>query len=332
MALGATTSIRDRTPEFFAITESLQTTLKASNKPQSPSQPLPQRSQNKFTLLSTQVAKKIQETSLRLTNLTKLAQRKSLFDDPTREIQQLTLAIKQDIDVLNSQLNALQGLKNDYAVGIVNRQTMEHANNVIGLLKGKLLKIAGGFKNVMKLSEESLEAQRNRRSQFVGSANSPFLDFNIQQQQQQQQGEQNWGGSNVDLGMGSLGANMQGGMNGQPQQQQNGVGMDGGGQGLSLMQAPQGNMYQTARADAVKQVESTVIELEQIFNQLATMVSEQGELVERIDANVEDTVTNMNAGHNQLIQYFNSISGNRSLILKVFGVLMFFLVLWTITA
>jgi syntaxin 5 len=80
----------------------------------------------------------------------------------------------------------------------------------------------------------------------------------------------------------------------------------------------------------VRQVESTIVELGQIFNQLATMVSEQGEMVERIDANIDETVSHMDAGHNQLMLYYNSISGNRALILKSSAVLLLFLILWTV--
>lgn len=59
------------------------------------------------------------------------------------------------------------------------------------------------------------------------------------------------------------------------------LGGPGGGSGrsnalaLSMMEARPDQGYQQARADAVRQVESTIVELGQIFNQLATMVAEQ---------------------------------------------------------
>lgn len=306
MALGpGATSVRNRTSEFLAAAEAVRTTLSANGK-LNDTKPIAPRSRGEFTTLAAQVGKKIQETSVRLSKLTKLAQRKSLYDDPTSEIQELTFAIKRDIGQLNSQLGTLQKLR-DIQRRNANKQAGDHSESVVVSLKGRLLSTAKGFKEVMRIREESLAAQRDRRSQFLGSAASG-ADFGR-------------GNAALDLGGGSLGANVHSGgvVNGTQ-----------GAQGLSMIQAPQENRYQTARVDAVRQVESTVVELEQIFNQLATMVSEQGELVERIDANVEDTAVNMHAGHAQLIRYFNSIAGNRALILKVFGVLLFFLVLWTV--
>lgn len=55
-------------------------------------------------------------------------------------------------------------------------------------------------------------------------------------------------------------------------------------------------------------------------------------MVERIDANVEDTSMNVNAGHLQLMKYYNGLSSNRSLILKVFATILVFMFIWAIIA
>lgn len=72
-------------------------------------------------------------------------------------------------------------------------------------------------------------------------------------------------------------------------------------------------------------MESTITELGSIFQQLAHLVAEQGEVALRIDENVDDTLANVDAGQAQLLKYYDTISSNRWLILKVFGVLMLFL-------
>ena len=54
-----------------------------------------------------------------------------------------------------------------------------------------------------------------------------------------------------------------------------------------------------------------------IFQQLATMVSEQGELAIRIDENVDDTLANVDNAQTQLLKYLNSVSSNRWLIMKI---------------
>lgn len=310
MTLAAPTSVRNRTAEFGAILDAARAASAPGNKPP-PSVPtvhLAPRSE--FTRLAAQVGKDIQGTSVKLAKLTKLAQRRSLFDDPTAEISELTYVIKQDIAALNGKLADLQRLR-DATRRSANKQAGDHSENVVDSLKGRLGATAEGFKKVLKMRTDSLAAQQDRRSHFMG-ANQPAAPIFAQPA----------GNVALDLGQGSLGASVRGGA-GQ-------TGSGGSSQHLSLMRRPGETSYQDARADAVRQVESTIVELGQIFNQLATMVSEQGELVERIDANVEDTVTNMDAGQNQLMLYYNSIAGNRALILKVFAVLLAFLVLWTV--
>ena len=47
--------------------------------------------------------------------------------------------------------------------------------------------------------------------------------------------------------------------------------------------------YLTSRADAMQNIESTIVELGGIFSQLANMIKEQEEIMVRIDSNVEDT-------------------------------------------
>lgn len=78
------------------------------------------------------------------------------------------------------------------------------------------------------------------------------------------------------------------------------------------------------------QVESTIVELGSIFQQLAHMVHEQGEMAQRIDENVEDTLANVDAGQTQLLKYLNAISSNRFLAMKVFAVLLFFLIFFIV--
>ncbi len=60
------------------------------------------------------------------------------------------------------------------------------------------------------------------------------------------------------------------------------------------------------------------------------MVSEQGELAVRIDENVNESVTNVDNAQTQLLKYMNSISSNRWLIMKIFGVLISFLVFFVV--
>ena len=90
------------------------------------------------------------------------------------------------------------------------------------------------------------------------------------------------------------------------------------------------DQYYTSRADAMHTIESTIVELGGIFSQLATMVKEQEEMVTRIDNNIDDTALNVELGHNEILKYFQSVTSNRWLMVKIFGVLIFFFLLFVI--
>ena len=82
--------------------------------------------------------------------------------------------------------------------------------------------------------------------------------------------------------------------------------------------------YIQSRSTAIESIESTIAELGQIFQQLATMVSEQRETVQRIDADTIDIASNVSGAQRELLKYYANISSNRWLMLKVFGVLIVF--------
>lgn len=57
-----------------------------------------------------------------------------------------------------------------------------------------------------------------------------------------------------------------------------------------------------------------------MFGQLAHMVAAQRETVQRIDEDVFDISDNVSGAQNELLRYYSSVSSNRSLMLKIFGV------------
>lgn len=80
------------------------------------------------------------------------------------------------------------------------------------------------------------------------------------------------------------------------------------------------NQYMQQRSTAIESIESTISELGQIFSQLAHMVAEQRETVQRIDENILDVADNVSGAQRELLKYYNSVASNRWLMLKIFGV------------
>lgn len=88
--------------------------------------------------------------------------------------------------------------------------------------------------------------------------------------------------------------------------------------------------YVQQRAETMHNIESTIVELGGIFQQLAHMVKEQDEAIGRIDANIHEAEMNVEAGHREILKYFQKVTGNRALMFKVFGVLIFFFIFFVV--
>ena len=100
----------------------------------------------------------------------------------------------------------------------------------------------------------------------------------------------------------------------------------------AMMQVQRGGdmSYLQSRADAMQNIESTIVELGGIFQQLAHMIKEQEEMMVRIDSNVEDAAINVEGAHSEILKYFQSVTSNRWLMIKIFGVLIFFFIFFVI--
>ncbi|RIA81015.1 t-SNARE [Glomus cerebriforme] len=312
-------SVKDRTSEFYAAVESIRTRSSASHGGFQARHNLEHRrpllnsnssgklvngntgvNKSEFARMAAAIGKDINITAAKLQKLTKLAKRKTLFDDRPVEISELTYIIKQDIAKLNKQIALLQQYVRDHKKN--NKQADEHSSNVVVMLQSKLASTSMSFKDVLEIRTQNMKASKDRREQFMFTsnqqANTPAADsplYNTQRRNDQQ---------NTDF----LALDMS---SGQTQQQQ-------------LQFIEQQDNYIESRATAIESIESTIAELGNIFQQLATMVAEQRETVQRIDANTDDIQTHVEGAQKELLKYYASISSNRWLMVKIFAVIIFF--------
>ena len=49
---------------------------------------------------------------------------------------------------------------------------------------------------------------------------------------------------------------------------------------------------------------------------------------QRVDENLDDSLTNVREGYSQLQRYWRNLSSSRGLMMRVFAVLLFFIVVW----
>jgi len=330
-----TSSIQDRTVEFRSI-------LSQAQKRQTSSKSGPQRqslltesqkkeanggakgparsARSEFARRAAEIGRGITGTMGKLERLAQLAKRKTLFDDKPVEIAELTYVIKQDLASLNSQISSLQTLtKSQHPQAKNTDQEGEHNKNVLVMLQGKLGDVTLNFKDVLELRTKNIQASRSRTENFVSSVSSRSQTA-LDPQRSDSPLYNNTPSRTPQPDLLSL----------EPSSSSALTRQQGDQQMLMMEEAQPTNTYIHARGEAIEAIERTINELGGIFGQLASMVSEQSEMIQRIDANTEDVVDNVQGAQRELLKYWSRVSGNRWLVAKMFGVLMIFFLLWVL--
>jgi syntaxin 5 len=330
-------SCRDRTSEFQSTIRSFQSRM---NNQQLPNQVVTTQKQDllnqrqQFMLIAKKIGKELTNTCIKLEKLTDLAKKRSLFDDKPKEIQNLTNNIKEDINNLHSEISRLQQLVKANK-NVEGKNMQKHSFNVVFTLQSKLANVSKDFKNVLEVRNENLKQQTERGEQFFSkntlnpsSAASVFAAPKMP-------GSNNMGKS-VLLYDGSSGQSGLNTYNNNPSKQQHGetvLNMDQMQQKQQLQHrliVNEEDSFLRDRANAMQTVEQTIIELGGMFQQLATMIKEQDEAIQRIDSNVDDVDMNVNEAHSELLKYFQSVTSNRWLMIKIFLVLIVFFVVFIV--
>lgn len=257
-----------------------------------------------------------------------VAKRKTLFDDRPMEISELTYIIKQDMSHLNSQIGDLATYTKTHhdARG---KAVEQHNSNVVTLLQSRVKEMAMGFQDVLELRTQNMKASRDRTEQFMHTTSAAAVPAPAKGELPSTTDIANITDSLLFAPAGGPGSGLKGKTRATP---------DGGADFLALnIDEPQQTQdYQQmqlmeqqddfiqSRSNAIETIESTISELGGMFSQLASLVQMQRERIDTIDQNVHDVDMNINAAHGQLLKYYESISSNRWLMLKIFGVLIIF--------
>ena len=80
------------------------------------------------------------------------------------------------------------------------------------------------------------------------------------------------------------------------------------------------------RLDEARQAESMLGELGQLFGKMSTLISQQGETLEKIEDDVECALVDVTAGQEELTKLYSIKKGNRPLIIKTFSILIFLII------
>lgn len=300
---------RDRTTEFRTTAKSLQMKIQGNgHRSQDKKEVIAESVQ--FNQLAKRIGRDLSHTCAKMEKLAELAKKKSLMDERS-EMDHLSQVVKEDITALNKQIATLQEFSRRRNGGI-KTQGSGHSQLVVVGLQSKLATVSQDFKTVLEIGTENLKHQKNRREKF---SHSNAVPMSIPSSSSSSNVRSRLLEDDVQHGSGSVALDM--------------VAMEQ----LSAQQQvfrDQTNDYVRARSNAMENIEGSISELGQIFTQLAGLVSEQGEIITRIDSNVDEATMNIDAAHSELVKYFHNISKNRWLMIKVFGTLMIFFVIFVL--
>eukprot|EP01105_Mastigella_eilhardi_P000958 TRINITY_DN1119_c0_g1_i9.p1 TRINITY_DN1119_c0_g1~~TRINITY_DN1119_c0_g1_i9.p1 ORF type:complete len:362 (+),score=126.71 TRINITY_DN1119_c0_g1_i9:87-1172(+) len=323
---------RDRTCEFATIVEAAaQKKAQVQALAQQRTASAPPMSSSQFAIVAARLGREIHLTSQKLAKLTKAAKTTSLFGEcvAAPEISQLTADINEDVHRMNSELDSLkaeaekmktqQSRRERAHKAALKNNVAAHSESIVSYFGVLLSRTTSDFRDVLHQRTENLKKQQDQKQRLIGSA---LPNPNLFLRKEASAPPSSFQGSrappfpppNVEDGTGDPSG---GQMQLRPQQQQQLL--LGGGADLA---------YMNSRVDAVRQVEAGLQQLQQVFHQVANLVAEQGELVQRIDDNVDESYHHVEDAERLLVGELSRVSRNRWLIVKVFAVLIVFAVIF----
>merc|ERR1712226_136904 len=280
------------------------------------------RQRQEFNQHAKQIGKNLARTFEKLEKLTMLCKKRTLFDDRPVEIQELTHIIKQDIDGLKRGLVALEGS----AKTIPTRGRKDVANQTRAQIKELTSRIgtaSKSFINVMELRRDNIKIQNSRREQFQGSA-STSTD-GVRNRKSQQQTAQAFAAFETEHSNSVLSKDLQRATIDQVDQK-----TLFNAQQQEMQMIHQEDNYAQERERNMETIEQAINEIGSVMRQLGTMVAEQQETVLRIDSNIEQAETSIENAHGEILKYFQSVTNNRWLMVKVFGTLITFFIIFIV--
>lgn len=94
----------------------------------------------------------------------------------------------------------------------------------------------------------------------------------------------------------------------------------------SQIQTRRQNRQTQSRLDNARLAEKSLAELTTMFGKMSSLIQKQGETLVKIEDDVEAAALHVDAGAQEIDKLYEFTKGNRALIIKVFGILIFFVV------
>eukprot|EP01132_Coremiostelium_polycephalum_P002505 gene2505-3101_t len=325
-------AFKDRTSEFSSLAETVKKRQEQNGQLIRRNQH--QRSQkSQFSYAASEISRGVYETSEKLIELTKLAKDTNIFTDQSSKIEELTYIIKQDIQKLNRDIAALSTLSKSSRQP--NKQTEDHSETVVGFLNTKLINATKDFKDILEVRTESLKQQQEKKDSFAGgysfnnninnninnnnnNNNNSFNSYNNNNSNYYSQDNSGLNSTSSSKNEMLRHRNISTTTNRDDSALYKYEEDDRTDEHSILMpEIIQTTDYTSSRLRAAESIASTVHQLETIFSQLADIVSQQNEVIERIDTDIDDSLNNASRAHESLLKTLTDISSNREIRYKL---------------
>eukprot|EP00039_Didymoeca_costata_P032438 m.37833 g.37833 ORF g.37833 m.37833 type:complete len:305 (-) comp9357_c0_seq1:1396-2310(-) len=298
--------LRDRTLEFRKTFDTLSQ-RRGHIGINHQKQPEPASEKNEFAEQFAEIAGRVNRdialTGESLRQLDELASSAGLYDDKPEEIRDLTSIIKRNIPEHKKEVHMLQELVTMSGSGSGQGHLKAHAVKVVGILAKRLDVAAKEFEGVMKKRIDHLKKNKMRRDEFNFESKHDFGAVNDE----------------MPTLLGALGN--------EPTTDDTVINMGPSEQALALIQND--NILED-RANTMQSIEASMLEVQDIMKDMVHVISIQGETVETLHDNVEQTEETVSNARKTLEQTLTSMRSNKWLMMKIFGILLFFFILFIV--
>eukprot|EP01119_Soliformovum_irregulare_P014128 TRINITY_DN3840_c0_g1_i1.p1 TRINITY_DN3840_c0_g1~~TRINITY_DN3840_c0_g1_i1.p1 ORF type:complete len:294 (+),score=59.77 TRINITY_DN3840_c0_g1_i1:3-884(+) len=286
--------VKDRSSEFQNYIQSLNPNkVRRNNKAF--------RQPSEFARQSGEIGKNLADVWKTVESLLSLLSKDSLFDDRGEEIARLSNVIKQSIETSRRDIEALDVLRKKESYR--NKNCQYHAETIVTALNQRLASATKTFGEALAKRSQTTKEQQKRVDDLTGTTAL----------RQRKGGPRPMPAHTSDAS--NLGAKSSGGTVSIPMP------------GVSQQSTVQ-IFADTNRLSAVEKAETMLSEIHKMVGTLASLMVDQQANLDRIDRDLEESVTNVGEAQNWLLKYQRSISGNRGLIIRIFIFLAVFVVLF----
>ncbi|KAL0213250.1 hypothetical protein RCL1_006876 [Eukaryota sp. TZLM3-RCL] len=279
---------RDLTQDFISIC-SAQDTASTSLSPLPPiSPPKPSQNQSRFASLAAVIAGNLSKIGVQLEQMTELVRTQNSLGDSN-----LTLDVQkcsQSIKQNMATVSEQMKQLSDFSQSTKPSQEEQHKQGVISHLNKKFRETSSTYRDTLELQSRTLVAQQSRRDRFIGtqSVRPPPIALSFEDTEPPTQNHQL----------------------------------------MSQTQVSTSTDLMASRREAVQSIESHLAELAQLFSTFNNVLAEQQDAIIHIEQNVDEAYANVEGAHRHIERIWKRASNDRALLLKIFGLIAIFVVVF----